>query len=184
MSLWKTGLFTVTIISLTACASAKKVADQAKDQVQAEAETAATDAAEEVKEAAEETAGDVETGVVADKLGAYLAGINGTNKWDVVEPLFNAVMHDDVVVVTADGELDKAAWATSVQGMLDKGAASSDFEVSKKEGDAFWYSVKITMGDKVMEAASKATVKDGMLARVEPVDPEVYSKLKEGGDAS
>jgi hypothetical protein len=180
MTLWKTGLLTAALVSLTACATASKVAESAKDQATDVATEAADDAADTATEAAEAGAGEIEAAAVADKLGAYFASVNGTNEWDTIEPLFNAVMHDDVVFVTADGEQDKAAWMKAVQGLIAKGATASGYDVSKKEDGAFYYKVTITMSDgTVMEAASKGMVKDGMMVRVEPVDPEVYSKLSE-----
>jgi hypothetical protein len=168
----------VAVVSLTACASASKVADTAMDQGKDAATDAAGEAEAAATEAAEAQADEVEVAAVADKMGAYFTALDGSGDWTKLEPLFNALMHDEVVVVTAKGEVDKAGWQAAVQDLLSKNAKASGYEVSKKEAGAFYYKVTITLGDgTVLEAASKGMVKDAMLVRVEPVDPEVYSKL-------
>jgi hypothetical protein len=67
--------------------------------------------------------------------------------------------------------------------LIKKGIKTSNCEISKKEGDAFYYKVTLTIGDKVMEPASKGMVKDGKLIRIEPVNPGIYSNLRSVGDA-
>ncbi len=116
-----------------------------------------------------------------DKLTRYFDAMDGSHGWEDIAPLYDEVMHDDVVIVTADGDRTKEQWAETVRGLLAKGARVSDVEMTEPAGDEFHYKLTITVGDTVMNPASKATIKDGRLARVEPVDPGVYSEIAARG---
>ena len=66
------------------------------------------------------------------------------------------------------------------QGMVDKGATVSGFEVTGAEGDSVSYKLTITLGeDEPLHMAAKGTLREGRLVRVEPVDPTVYATLVE-----
>lgn len=114
---------------------------------------------------------------VQTNLKSYLESINGTNDWSAVQPHFEAVMHDEVIIVAADGEKDRSQWQAAVQGLLDKGAIIRDVTMVDGADESFHYQMTMTIGDKEMKPASKATIKDGMLVRVEPVDPAQYAEM-------
>lgn len=117
-------------------------------------------------------------GVVKDKFETYLAAYDGTNDWDAIGPLFDALFHPEAVFVTADGELNKAQWAEMARNLTAKGATVSDFELTGEEADSFYYRVTINMGDdEPMHLTAKGTVREGQLALVEPIDPGAYSAM-------
>ena len=115
-----------------------------------------------------------------EKFAKYLAAIDGTAQWSKVKPLFDDLVHDDCVFITADGEMNKDQWAKMIQGLVEKGAIASGFEVTGEEGDAFYYTFTLAVGEsEPLHPTAKGTVKDGRIIRVEPVDQAVYSTMVE-----
>jgi hypothetical protein len=43
-----------------------------------------------------------------DQLNTYFNALNGTADWETIEPIFNDTLHDDCVLVTADGDRTKS----------------------------------------------------------------------------
>ena len=112
-----------------------------------------------------------------EKLRQYFEAF-GSADWNTVGPLFEDVFHDDLVIVTADGELGKDEWRTDVQRAVAAGTKISDIEMHRDTDDTFHYSATITEGDgKVIKISSTGTIKDGKLARVQPLDPAAYSQF-------
>jgi hypothetical protein len=115
-----------------------------------------------------------------EKFAKYLAAYDGKAEWSQVEPLFDDLFHPGCVFITAEGKLDKNQWAEMAKGLTAKGARASNFEVTGKEGDSFYYKITITVSDEEpLHLTAKGTVKDGQIIRVEPVDAAVYSKMVE-----
>lgn len=115
-----------------------------------------------------------------EKVIEYFTALDGTRDWDEIGPLYDAAFHPDCVFVTADAELNKDEWAQMVQGLVEKGATISGFEVTGEEGDSFSYRFTMTVGDEEpLDTAAKGTLKEGRLVRVEPLDPAVYSAIVE-----
>ena len=76
--------------------------------------------------------------------------------------------------------MNKEQWGNMIKGLVEKGAIASGFEVTGKEGDAFYYNFTIKVGESdPMHPTAKGTVKDGQIIRVEPVDQAVYSTMVE-----
>lgn len=65
------------------------------------------------------------------------------------------------------------------KGLAAKGATVSDFHMTAEEGDSVFYGVTVTVEGESMQMASKGTVKDGGIVRVEPTDPATYAALVE-----
>lgn len=114
-----------------------------------------------------------------DNFKAYLAAFGRTHDWAEIAPLFDAAFHPELVVVTADGELNKEQWAEMAKGLAAKSATVSDFHMTAEEGDSVFYGVTVTVEGESMQMASKGTVKDGRIVRVEPTDPATYAALVE-----
>jgi hypothetical protein len=113
-----------------------------------------------------------------EKFAEYLAAFDGATDWESVAPLYDAAFHDEAIFVTADGEYGKAEWVEMVKGLRAKGAVASDFEVTDAHGDTILYKVTITAGGaEPMHLAARGTIRDGQLARVEPIDPGAYSEM-------
>jgi hypothetical protein len=113
-----------------------------------------------------------------EKFEAYLGAFDGSPGWAEVEPLFDDAFHPDLVVVTADGELDKDQWKAMAEGLAERGAVVSDFEVKSEDAGSAYYKVTISVeGEEPMHLTAKAALEDGRLLRVEPVDPAAYSDL-------
>ncbi len=113
-----------------------------------------------------------------EKFATYLAAYNGTAQWNEVQHLFDNLFHPDCIFVTADSQLNKGQWAEMARGLAEKGAIASDFEVSREEGESFYYKVTISVGEEEpMHLRAKGTIKDGQIIRVEPVDPSAYSEM-------
>ncbi len=115
---------------------------------------------------------------ITDDFKAYFATADGTATWDSMKPHFDWVFHDDLVVVTADGEIDRARWAAAVQKMLAAGDKISDADVHTHTDGAIHYTGTLTEGDgTVIKIDSTARIKDGKIVRIEPLDPATYSKM-------
>jgi len=115
-----------------------------------------------------------------EKFEKYLAAFDGTNEWAAIWPLFDDLFHSELVVVTADGEMDKEQWASMAKGLAERRATVSGFEVTGEDGGSLYYRLTINVGDdEPLQMQAKGTVKDGQLVRVEPVDPEAYSEMVE-----
>ena len=113
-----------------------------------------------------------------DRFKTYIAAVDGSNGWEVIEPLFMDAFHPDGVVVTADGEMDRDGWATMAQGLVARGASISGFEVTSQSDDSVAYRMTIDFPDaESMHLAATATLEDGRFIRVEPMDPARYSEL-------
>lgn len=110
-------------------------------------------------------------------LADYLAAVDGTNDWSVVGPLFDAAFDDEAVVVTADGEYSKAQWGAMAQNLVSKGATVSPLEVIDEEGDSSLYRITVSVGGETLVMTARATLRNGRILRVEPVDPTAYSDL-------
>ena len=115
-----------------------------------------------------------------EKFKTYIASVDGKNGWDVIEPLYNEAFDPDAVIRTADGEFDRAAWATMAQGLVAKRARISELEITATGDDTVAYRMRIDIpGADSMELAATATLRDGRFLRVEPTDPKAYSNLVE-----
>ena len=51
-----------------------------------------------------------------EKFSTYLAAFDGTSEWADIEPLFDDLFHQDLVVTTADGEMNREQWAGMAKG--------------------------------------------------------------------
>ena len=119
-----------------------------------------------------------------EKIREYLKAFNRSATWDLVEPIFNELMHQDLQVVTADGVLNKAEWGQVIQGLLVRGFEASEIEVGEQQDDVIHYQMTMTMIDgTVLKPASKGTIRDGQLVRIEPIAPEVYSAITQLGSS-
>lgn len=88
------------------------------------------------------------------------------------------MFHPDLRVVTPEGELDKGQWEDTVKGLLVNGVKTTDFEITREEGDTVHIGMTLSFPNgEQLHPSSKVTVKDGQVVRVEPVDPETHSKL-------
>ena len=106
-----------------------------------------------------------------DKLRTYFDAMNGTSDWSSVKPLFDDLFHDDLVVVTANGELDRDAWGNAVQGMLAAGTKVSDLTMhSHDDGTIHYYTTITETNGTVIKVSSTATLKDGKIVHVQPFD--------------
>lgn len=114
-----------------------------------------------------------------DKFVKYISAIDGTRSWSDIKPLFNDLFHPSCVFVTADGELNREQWAEMAKGLVSKRATASDFEVTGKDDDSFYYKLTVTVEGNSMLLTARGTTKDGQVIRVEPVDPGSYSDLVE-----
>lgn len=115
-----------------------------------------------------------------EKFATYLAAVDGTNDWATVKPLYDDAFDADCVFVTADGEHDKASWSVMVQGLLERRAVASDFEITHQDGDLVYYQLTVTVpGEEPLHTKARGTLKDGRLVRVEPLEPEQYSTMVE-----
>ena len=112
-----------------------------------------------------------------DWVATYLAAVDGSNDWATVQPLFDDAFDAGCVFVTADGEYDKAAWMERVRALVEKGAVASGFEILRQEGDSATYKLTLTVGGDRLSMSAVATLGDGRIARVEPIDPAVYSEM-------
>lgn len=126
---------------------------------------------------------DAGTVTVQKNLAAYFAAFDGSKDWAKAETIYNDLFHPEGKLVTKDGEKTIEEWRAVAKGLVEGGAKASAYEDRAGETpDTFYYKVTLTLADgKVLSPASKATVKDGKLARVEPVDPATYSKIAAAG---
>ena len=113
-----------------------------------------------------------------EKFERYLAAIDGTARWDDVEGLFEDLFHPDLVVVTADGEMNRDQWAEMTRGLLARNARVTDIEITAGEDDTIHYQLTIDVGDDdPLQMRATGTIRDGRLARVEPLNPDAYSEM-------
>lgn len=113
-------------------------------------------------------------------LQAYLEAINGHTTWSELEPLFDQAIHKDIVLVSAQGDLNFEQWKQAVRGLLRKGAKSSDFRYFSPDANTAFYRVTLTLRDgSVLRPVSKGWFEDGKLIRIEPVDSSVYEKISQ-----
>ena len=113
-----------------------------------------------------------------EKFEKYLAAFDGAADWSQIEPLFDDLFHPDLLVLTADGEMDRTQWAEMAKGLADRGATVSGFEVTDEADDTILYRLTIHVGDDdPMHLQARGTVVRGQLARVEPMDPDAYSEM-------
>ena len=113
-----------------------------------------------------------------EKFRRDFEAFSSATDWSEVQPAFNDAFHPDLRVVTPEGELDKGQWEETVRGLPVKGVKTTDFEVAREEGDTVYYGMTLTFPNgEQLHPSSKVTIKDGQVVRVEPVDPETYSKL-------
>ena len=115
-----------------------------------------------------------------ERFSKYMAAVDGANGWDTVGPLFYDAFDADCVVITADGEYDREGWAVMAKGLVDKGASVSGFEISREEGDRIYYRLSVDVpGAEALPLTATATLRDGRVLRVEPLDPSAYATLME-----
>lgn len=116
--------------------------------------------------------------VAIDEFRSYFNSMDGSATWESVKPHFDAVFHDDLVVVTVNGEVDKAGWAGAVKGLIAAGVTTSDLDMHSDAEGAIHYSLTLTKNDgSAIKVASTATIKDGKVVHVEPLDPEKYTQM-------
>lgn len=115
-----------------------------------------------------------------EKFAKYMAAVDGGSDWATVQPLFDDAFDPECIFVTADGEYDKQQWSEMARGLVENGAVASGFEITRREGDAAYYKLTVTVGDgEHLHMTAKGALRDGRLVRVEPVDPSVYSTMVE-----
>ena len=119
-----------------------------------------------------------------EKFERYLASVNESDDWQAVKPYYDDAFHPDLVVVTADGEMNKAQWESMSESLVTRGGGVSDFEILARDGDEVHYRLSVRVGDNEMQMTAKGTMEDGRLKRVEPIDPERYSELVRRSEAS
>lgn len=108
---------------------------------------------------------------------AYFDAFTGSASWEELEPHFEAVFHDDLVVKTANGELDRAGWKSAVQALLASGAKGK-VDSLRRDGDKIIYAATLTKADGTeMRPLSKGTIQDGKVIRVEPMNPIEYTNI-------
>lgn len=118
-----------------------------------------------------------------EKFKRYLDAYDGSAGWDEIRPLFDDLFHDDLVVVTADREMNKEQWAEMAQGLVARHATSSDFEITAESDDTIEYRLTLEVGDDdPIHMQAKATIVDGQIARVEPANPDAYSEMIDRAD--
>jgi hypothetical protein len=108
----------------------------------------------------------------------YLNAVDGTRSWSEIEPLFDDAFDPSATFVTADGEVDLAHWKQMARTLVERGTVISDFQITTRDGETATYSLTLTApGEDPTQLAATARLRDGMVARVEPVDPASYSVL-------
>ena len=112
-----------------------------------------------------------------EKFTRYLASVNDSDDWQSVKPYYDDAFHPDLVVVTADAEMDKTQWEGMTKSLVESGGSVSGFEITASDGDEVYYKLSVHVGDEAMHMTAKGTLEDGRLKRVEPVDPAAYSEL-------
>jgi len=113
-----------------------------------------------------------------EKFKKYLDAYDGSAGWDDIGPLFDDLFHDDLVVVTADSEMNKEQWAEMAQGLVARHATASGFEITTEGDGTMEYRLTLNVGDDdPIHMQAKATIVDGQIARVEPANPDAYSEM-------
>ena len=60
--------------------------------------------------------------MIVENFRAYFEAFTGSASWEGLEHHFERVLHDDLTVKTANGELDREGWKESVKMLLNAGA--------------------------------------------------------------
>ena len=115
--------------------------------------------------------------MIEETFRTYFEAFTGDASWDDIAPHFEKLFHDDLIVVTPNGEVDKAGWAQAVKSLLDAGVRVSVGSM-RENGNTIYYSATIAKNDGTsMKPGSKGYVRDGKLVRVEPMLPTAYAKI-------
>ena len=107
----------------------------------------------------------------------YFAAFTGSATWDDLKPHFDLVFHEDLIVKTANGEIDRDGWEMAVKGLLASGSKGK-IDSIRFDGETLFYAGTISLDDgSTMRPLSKGTVKDGKLILVEPMNPMEYTSI-------
>lgn len=99
------------------------------------------------------------------------------NDLSKIRPVAEKLGHPDLAIHTGKGSMNKSQWLNFIEKMADEGH-KFDLTSVKVEGKKIVYKGRITYVDGAsMEIESEASFKDGMVVRVEPHEPEKYSKF-------
>jgi hypothetical protein len=121
-----------------------------------------------------------------DKLTAYFALFKGESPRDwetVIAPEVDKIYHPDLVAVTNNGTKNRDEIVEFVKGFTIAGGAVEDFSiVDDIDGgkNKIHYKAQLVSGDGVDSWIDNVgTFKDGLLIRIEPADPDAYSRMLE-----
>ena len=124
------------------------------------------------------------TATPKEKLTAYFALFDGSPRvWEKdIAPEVNKIYHPDLVAVTSDGQIgDRDAIVAFVKEFTIGGGKVEDFSIiddtNTAEGKVH-YKAQLVSGDGIDSFLDNVgTFKDGLLIRIEPADPDAYSRM-------
>lgn len=115
-----------------------------------------------------------------EELKAYFSAFDGSeNAWENrVQQAVEKLYHPDLVVVTGEGEKSREEMVNFVKTFALQGGKAQDMKFVDLGNEKIRYSGSLIHGDgSVSKIDSLGSFKDGMLIRVEPADPTVYSDM-------
>ena len=119
--------------------------------------------------------------LAVEELKVYFRAFDGSgeNAWENrVKPAVEKLYHPDLVVVTGEGEKGKAEMVNFVKNFALQGGKAQDMKFVVLGDENIRYSGSLIHGDgSVSKIDSLGSYKDGMLIRVEPANPTVYSEM-------
>ena len=114
------------------------------------------------------------------KLRKYFDAFSGFADWDDLAQHFEDVFHDELIVATPNGHVNKIGWMEAVKALLNENASINVISM-RERGDKIYYSVTISKGDgTIVKPVSQGILKEGKLVRVEPMLPAEYAKITDG----